>query len=229
VKLLDGAGRAPRLPPACALPSVAGLTAPCSPPPGPQKETPLVLGIVDAATEVLRAAGVGKEMEKTQKRPEIEDGQPPIAAGDIEELLRRLEADYRERAYFITGDIDGSIYAPDCYFADPTISFRGLEKWRSNLRLLVPFLIKPRIELRGIVRKDAPSMDAPAGRATLRARWRLVCGLKLFWRPVIDIEGATVYELGDDNTRIESHVEEWEIPGWQAILQIFTTGDASVL
>ncbi len=45
------------------------------------------------------------------------------------------------------GDICDAIYADNCYFADPTVSFSGLAKWRRNLKLLVPFLISPTIDL----------------------------------------------------------------------------------
>lgn len=42
------------------------------------------------------------------------------------------------------------MYAEDCYFADPTVSFRGLQTWRRNLQLLVPFFINPCIELNNL-------------------------------------------------------------------------------
>ena len=38
-------------------------------------------------------------------------------------------------------------YDDDCFFADPTVSFRGLDTWRRNLRLLVPFLEDASVDL----------------------------------------------------------------------------------
>jgi hypothetical protein len=37
------------------------------------------------------------------------------------------------RCYLWTGDIDPALYAGDCLFTDPTLSFRGLATFRRNL------------------------------------------------------------------------------------------------
>ena len=49
--------------------------------------------------------------------------------------------------HVIAGDISDVIYDTGCWFADPTVQFSGLAKWKSNLKLLVPFLIDPQIQL----------------------------------------------------------------------------------
>ncbi len=53
-----------------------------------------------------------------------------------------------------------SAYDNDCYFADPTVSFRGLDKWRRNLRLLVPFLEDASVELLALDPADRDSDGA---------------------------------------------------------------------
>lgn len=77
---------------------------------------------VSALTEGLKLAGVGsREYAATSAS---ERAVPQLRRGDVAGLMRELRADYR-RQYFVTGLVSDAIYADDCVFADPTISFRG--------------------------------------------------------------------------------------------------------
>ena len=42
----------------------------------------------------------------------------------VEQLVEGLKADYVERNYLWTGNIDAELYASDCTFTDPTLSFQ---------------------------------------------------------------------------------------------------------
>ncbi|XP_031403520.1 uncharacterized protein LOC116212912 isoform X4 [Punica granatum] len=53
------------------------------------------------------------------------------------------------------------------------------------------------------------------------ATWKLRSYLRLPWRPLISIDGRTVYEL-DNNFEIVRHAESWNVSSLQAIGQIFT-------
>lgn len=53
------------------------------------------------------------------------------------------------------------------------------------------------------------------------ASWKLRTNLKLPWRPLISIDGSTVYELNEDY-KIVRHVESWNISAVEAVLQIFS-------
>ncbi|KAL7522614.1 hypothetical protein ACHAWF_000308 [Thalassiosira exigua] len=50
-----------------------------------------------------------------------------------EELLSRIRDDYEERNYLWAGDLDVSSFASDCTFTDPTLSFRGVDKYVENV------------------------------------------------------------------------------------------------
>jgi hypothetical protein len=103
----------------------------------------LVQGLISALTETLRAIGVGGPL---LTEADSVDWPPASTMG---ELRNRLETDFTDRAYFITGSIDEGIYDDDCTFEDPTVKFSGLQLWKRNLRLLTPFLVNPSIELLG--------------------------------------------------------------------------------
>ena len=55
-----------------------------------------------------------------------------------EQLLEGIRADFEDRQYLWSGDIDTELYSDGCRFTDPTISFQGLSKFESNMRNLKP-------------------------------------------------------------------------------------------
>lgn len=129
----------------------------------------------------------------------------------------------------------------DCYFADPTVQFRGRELWKRNLKLLTPFLIDPSIQLRSLTKKNTKMIEVGVDEGAveealgvedsfddnnveLLASWRLMTGLKLPWRPYIDIEGTTRYVLNEERNAICQHIEAWNITGLEALLIVFTPG-----
>lgn len=140
-----------------------------------------------------------------------------ILVSGIDDIVTILRSDY-ENAYFVTGIFTSEIYAEDCIFEDPTIRFRGTELYSRNLRLLVPFFEYPSIGLQNI--KKGFNSD----RNFLLATWKLRTYLKLPWKPLISIDGSTVYELNDE-LKITRHAESWNVSALEAVGQIFTPGD----
>ncbi|KAG8382104.1 hypothetical protein BUALT_Bualt05G0041700 [Buddleja alternifolia] len=177
-----------------------------TPPPPPPQTPPLLKIAVSGATELLRlfssaAAGGDKKTVPVDA----------ISASDVNDVVSIIRTDY-ERAYFVTGDFTSAIYAEDCTFEDPTIKFRGTELYARNLSLLVPFFDEPSIQLKEI---------GCEGELCIIASWKLRTYLKLPWRPLICIDGRTVYDL-DEGFRIIRHVERWNVSAFEAVVQIFT-------
>ncbi|KAF4374398.1 hypothetical protein G4B88_026285 [Cannabis sativa] len=175
-----------------------------------QTETPQVLKIVvSGVTELLRLLSFSQQSSRVTEK-QIDE----FSASSVDDVLSILQSDY-QNAYFVTGIFSSAIYAEDCIFEDPTIRFRGKELYSRNLKLLVPFFDSPSIGLENIEK------DLSSETTFVVAKWKLRTYLKLPWRPLISINGSTVYEL-DGEFKIVRHAESWSVSALEAIGQIFT-------
>ncbi|KAH9688234.1 hypothetical protein KPL70_015072 [Citrus sinensis] len=142
-----------------------------------------------------------------------------FAVSGVTELLRlfssfdkgRLDrVSYKQKDEILVSGIDDIVtilrsdYENAYFVTDPTIRFRGTELYSRNLRLLVPFFEYPSIGLQNIK--------------------KVRTYLKLPWKPLISIDGSTVYELNDE-LKITRHAESWNVSALEAVGQIFTPGD----
>ncbi|XP_047157625.1 uncharacterized protein LOC124828383 isoform X1 [Vigna umbellata] len=174
-----------------------------------ESETPQMLKIVvSGVTELLRVFSPSFDQASFEKQRD----EFPIST--VDDVLSIIKSDY-DNAYFVTGNFTSSIYAEDCMFEDPTIKFRGRELYARNLKLLVPFFDRASIILQNIEK------DVDSDRKFVLASWKLRTNLKLPWRPLISIDGSTIYELNEDY-RIVRHVESWNVSAVEAVLQIFS-------
>ncbi|KAL0034677.1 hypothetical protein WJX77_002009 [Trebouxia sp. C0004] len=168
--------------------------------PIPSQTDGLIQTLVGAATGVLRLGQLGQTAEDL--RQQACSDHSVLAPGDIDGLLACIREDFDKRAYFIT---------------DPTVRFSGLTKWKGNLKLLVPFLVEPEIQLTRLESQQGAQLVP-----LLQAEWTLQTYLKLPWRPFINVIGATEYSLNAEANQIVRHIESWNITPLQAIKQIFT-------
>ncbi|XP_074311469.1 uncharacterized protein LOC141647247 isoform X2 [Silene latifolia] len=163
----------------------------CSNPPtnNSKNQTPSLLKFaVSGVTEVLRilSSGNNNGMDKVMTKEKEE-----LSVSGVDDVLGILKSDY-DNAYFVTGTFSSSIYAGDCLFEDPTIKFRGTELYSRNIQLLVPFFEQPSIVLKSIEK------GVDSDRDFVLATWSLRTYLKLPWRPLIAVEGSTIYDLNDE-------------------------------
>ncbi|KAI3448571.1 hypothetical protein Pfo_005236 [Paulownia fortunei] len=115
-----------------------------------------------------------------------------LSVSNVNDVLSIIRSDY-EKAYFVTGK----------------------ELYARNLRLLLPFFDNPSIQLK----KLEKGLDS--GTEFIVASWELRTYLKLPWKPLISIDGRTIYDL-DEEFRIVRHAERWSMSALEAIIQIFT-------
>lgn len=171
--------------------------------------------LVAGLTSLVNAVGGGGAVE--------EERLPRPGVVSPAELLEGVRADYVERNYLWTGDIDPNLYDYDCVFTDPTLSFQGLSTFQRNLENLQPFL-------KALVRdSDIQLYDIALDEAELRIRasWRMVGDINLPWRPTIDLKGRTTFTYdpsSDTGGRITDYEEAWELEAGKALLQLLQPG-----
>lgn len=177
----------------------------------PSADVPWYLQPVWQATEVLgNLASLGRPDED-------DDGDAIDRSSPLrwEALVEALRKDY-ESAYFITGQLDRSIYEEDCEFADPFASFRGLTRFQNNLRNLAPFIEDPKLTL----------LDFTADEDDLEVRTlvRISLTLKLPWRPRIGWRWGVRYGINPESGRVCLHREEWSVTAEEGVRQLFRMG-----
>ncbi|KAK9834380.1 hypothetical protein WJX74_000214 [Apatococcus lobatus] len=176
-----------------------------------QQDGPLVRLAVSTATAALRL------LQGREKLDAEAAGPPQPRPRSVQALMRCIQQDF-ERGYIITGVIGDEGYSPDCLFGDPTVSFTGLAKWKRNLKLLIPFLEQPSLDLKSLERLPRQRRSDPL---LLRSVWRLETYLRFPWRPLISVLGVTVYTIDQQELQVTQHIETWDISGVEAIGQIF--------
>jgi glutaredoxin len=132
----------------------------------------------------------------------------------MREAIRRLEADYARR-YFIVGAMDEQLYADDCEFADPFVSFKGRARFAANLANLAGgFITDSRVR----------TLDARADGAAYTTRLLVTLALNLPWRPQLAWVWGVTHEFDPRTLLVVRHVERWEVSAAEGVRQLFTPG-----
>ena len=103
--------------------------------------------------------------------------------------------------------LDRALYAEDCEFADPFVSFRGTQRFEDNLRNLAGgFIVDSSCRTLSTSRADA---DADAPSYTTRLMVKLQLGLP--WRPVLGWPWGVEHVFDAESGLIVRHIERWEV------------------
>jgi len=146
--------------------------------------------------------------QKKEDEEEINQGPPQ----SMKETLQRLEAD-NERSYFLSGQVDAEIYAEDCLFSDPFVSFRGRQRFIDNLANLGSFITKYDVKV-----LQTPE---PMEENTVQTKFMVKLELNLPWKPILAWPWGVRYQINPITFLVEEHEESWDIEPLEGVLQIF--------
>ncbi|XP_058073748.1 uncharacterized protein LOC131222619 isoform X3 [Magnolia sinica] len=189
----------------------------CSSTGGQDKEdTPRLLKIaVSGVTELLRLLRSGSQTLNREDYTNNARDEPSVRR--IDDVISILQSDY-ERAYFLTVEHGWILGKLICSQRLQGISLRQFMLKTAPLKIQRSNSVV-RISTHGTWSCLYLSLTLhPLYYERLRRTY-----LKLPWRPLISIEGTTVYDL-DDEFKIVRHVESWNVSAFEALIQIFTPG-----
>jgi hypothetical protein len=141
-----------------------------------------------------------------------------------------LRADY-DRVYFVTGNLDRRLYEKECVFADPFVSFTGLERFKKNLDNLGSFMedVQLVVDDFSATENTASTSNSPGGDGDgdgggeVTTQWKFKCTLNLPWKPVLAASGGTRHVFNKRN-KMEQHIESWNIDPSIALRQLLRPG-----
>jgi hypothetical protein len=152
----------------------------------------------------------GKFFGKSDSKGEdLDPSKPPKS---LKETLRRIELD-NERLYFLSGQVDKLIYAENCVFSDPFVSFAGRDRFVDNLKNLGSFITKYDAKMIGYnINQNELSVDTKV---------MVKLELNLPWKPILAWPWGVSYEIDKETFLIKTHRESWDIAPFEGVKQIF--------
>lgn len=126
-----------------------------------------------------------------------------------EQVVALLKEDY-DQSYFVSGKGDLAAYDPDCEFADPFVSFKGVDRFKQNVG-----------NLGGMMEDiDLKITNWEERGDELETSWRFSCVLDLPWRPKLAAAGGTTHVFDPSTGKVVKHVERWDVEPGKVVKQL---------
>jgi hypothetical protein len=174
-------------------------------------------GVVGGLTSILNAFNrVDKQFERRYQKNRVSPS----------EVFQGIRDDFKN-GYLFSGAIDSEIYAEDCVFTDPTLSFRGLSTFERNIAAIQPLLDK----FIGDTTVVLYSLKKDEENNQVKAVWRMSGEItSLPWNPRIELRGNTryTYDAIENNGRIVDYFERWELNAGEALAQLLVPGKKTI-
>jgi len=189
--------------------------------------------LVNSISSIVSTNSKGRTKKQTSRIPSSTSSNtsqnPPL---NPPELAQRLQQDYTKSNYLWTGNLDLDCFAPNCLFEDPTISFRGTEQYRTNTQNLIPWIDR----FFDTTTTQSILVSSHLTEDYFETRWNMVGSLKgaaWLYHPKVDVMGRTKFWFEQTSTKnttssrvqVVHYEEDWEIPAYQALLQLITPPD----
>lgn len=133
----------------------------------------------------------------------------------VAELIRK---DY-EKIFWVTGNMDLSLWADNCTFSDPFSSFGGAgsaKRFKKNADSLGKLVDQPRMRMTSFaIDKDL---------SIVTVGWSFSSNLKLPWYPVLAAAGETLHYLDQDSKLIVKYEEKWKSKPLEVVLRLIKPG-----
>lgn len=122
-------------------------------------------------------------------------------------ILDRLQQDYQT----FPQNQSYELYAPDVYFQDPMMQFRGIDRYRQMVGFMTTWFKNIQLDLHDISQQEE----------AIVTRWTLSWNTPLPWNPRISISGSSELKINADGL-IYSHIDYWDCSRLDVVKQHFS-------
>ena len=169
--------------------------------------------VLFALTENFGRLISAKEQKKNQAFNDIDKKHELMT---FEQVASAIREEY-EKLFWVTGEMDITLWADDCFFADPFSSFGGeagsTARFEKNAKNLGKLVLNPKSRI--------TSFEADEENCCVSIGWTFSSKLALPWKPVLAASGVTSHYLNKDTLLIEKYFETWKSKPFDVVKRIF--------
>ena len=187
--------------------------------------------ILFKATEIF-----GQLMNKDNSKNELELTSKTQGLSTIDKTAQIIKEEY-QKLFWVTGEMDLSLWEDDCTFADPFSSFGGpgsAIRFKSNANNLSKLLINPigRVTEFEVIKDQSYKandniIERPAD--IVNIGWTFSSQLKLPWHPILAASGITSHYIARDTGKICLYKEQWKSKPWDVVKRLFVPAKLKAL
>lgn len=153
----------------------------------------------------------GKNINERNSLDSIDWNAKKVKGLSISAMAKRLDILLRKDGWFVTGNVDPTLFSDDFMFQDPDVKLTGIEQYARGVNKLFDQKISKCSIISTIVNNTLPN--------TITITWRLEGAVKI--GPGLRIKPYIVYtdlRVSPKTGLIEFQQDRFSIPGWDILL-----------